>query len=243
MFMFRQIRQSALWLFDWYCRLETIGKWIVGIGFVGAGVTSGLTFLTTVARGLDPLLGIFFAVLALLLVGMVVLVVMEITGTRIPPKTIRLHDRVLAAHTGQFAVSGAQAAPSSSTAPKPIGYGDDHVSLQDATMYVINRRWPLPEEKLPDDKTGQPAMDAITAMREAACHQQMRIYGIEYNGQLPGPIDSEYWRNHQIDYLTVMYAETPASVKTESAISLREEKIYKHLLVLKSEVEALWPPA
>jgi hypothetical protein len=112
MIRFKQIREDAVWLFDWYCRLETVGKWIAGIGFVGAWVTSGLAFWATVVRGLDPLLGVFFALFALLLCGMFVLVVMEVTGTRIPPKTIRLRDRVLAAHTAQFAVSGAQASVS-----------------------------------------------------------------------------------------------------------------------------------
>jgi hypothetical protein len=122
--MFRKIVHASVWLFDWYLRLEWIGKAIAGTGVGLALLTSAGTFLAAVARGITPLTAIFVALLSILLVGVITLIVMEIAGVRTGPKHIHHHNATVQlqgvaarGEVGTFAVTSTESVTNTSLGP------------------------------------------------------------------------------------------------------------------------------
>jgi hypothetical protein len=109
--MFKKAWGIAISIWDWYLRLEWLGRLIIGLGF-GAGLLSSAgAFWAALAQGITPLYAIFLALFALLFAVLVALGIMEITGTRKPPKHIHHHNATVQlggveakAETGQRSV-------------------------------------------------------------------------------------------------------------------------------------------
>ncbi|HEY5237165.1 MAG TPA: hypothetical protein VIJ62_02195 [Rhizomicrobium sp.] len=80
--MFRKTIEFIKWSFDWYARLELLGKIICAVGFGASAMTAIAAFLATVHRGIDPLIAIFLGLLALLLCALLTLIVIQIQRKR-----------------------------------------------------------------------------------------------------------------------------------------------------------------
>lgn len=76
--MLRRIASGIVWALDWYLRAEWAIKAMVAAGLGLSVFTAIGTFLVTVKRGSDPLLAIFIALLALMVVGSLTLIALEV---------------------------------------------------------------------------------------------------------------------------------------------------------------------
>ncbi|MEO7053392.1 MAG: hypothetical protein ABI191_00310 [Rhizomicrobium sp.] len=121
--------------------------------------------------------------------------------------------------------------------PATAHSNDDEISVRDAMFYVLYRKWPGPEDELTEVS---PAFDSLEKLRRAAAVANLKILGVEYNGQIPFQIEPSFWIDHRISLETVFQPENER-IKTESATGMPAQGRFKHLQVMKTEVEALWP--
>jgi hypothetical protein len=113
--------------------------------------------------------------------------------------------------------------------------------VQDAMMFALNGKWPLPDDKLRGAQADQ-AMKVLQKMRELAGEGRMTIWGKETDLHLPVQISADFWVENQINYMTAVF-EDPDKADTESATAFQTHKSYKSLQVSRQQIEALWPTA
>ncbi len=218
----RRARESALWVFDWYLRLDWVGKTIAGIGAVAGMISSASSFFAAVEQGITPLIGLFLALLALVLVGVLTLIIMEITGKRNPQRTVT------------------KTSPAASLG-MVVQKASERVPVVDALLYAVNRVWPGPEDKLKDGQDN-PAIKALFRLREAAGEGQITVWGQLSPQHLTVAIPPVFWVTNQFDIMSVVFQDADES-KTEPATFPISSEVYQNLKVDKVQVEELWPRA
>ena len=106
-------------------------------------------------------------------------------------------------------------------------------------FYIVHGRWLAENEKaLSEDGQISEAGNVLTEMRQLARDDALSIWGKASPPSTYDLIPSEYWANHQIDFLSIMRDE-PEMKKTEKATFEGTGPFYRNLMVSSAQIEAL----
>ena len=144
-------------------------------------------------------------------------------------------------HSTAIQPAGLQATASLGSVSVEISDPRRDTWIQDAMMFVVNRKWPEPDAPLSDDQFSQKSA-ALQEMRQSAADGKILIWGKLAPQGLHVIIPRDFWIDHQVKFLRAALADRE-KVATEKTSHGASSDRYDALMVSKAQIESQWPAA